>query len=138
MVQDPPSERTRSVMVVRPKPLRCGRGEPLAVIADAEAKLGRGRLPVLRGAGSSARSTVRCVGLAVTNGVGDAFLNAAIEREVDRLAIGLGEIAERRRHLRVRMAALEADDKLIEKLGELDAAQGTRTKLLEQSAIDAA
>ena len=33
------------------------------------------------------------------------------------------------------MAALETDDQLVEKLGELDATQGTRPQLLEQSAV---
>jgi hypothetical protein len=75
------------------------------------------------------------LGLAVTNGVGDGLLNAAIEGEVDRLAIGLGEIAKGRRHLRSGMAALEADNELIEEVGKLDAAQGTGPQLLEQRAV---
>ena len=75
------------------------------------------------------------LGVAVADGVGDAFLNAAIEREVDRLAIGIGKLAERGLHLRLRMAALEADDKLVEQLGELDAAERPGPELLQESAV---
>ena len=74
------------------------------------------------------------LGVAVADGVGDAFLNAAIEREVDRLAIGIGKLAERESGTcGPGMAALEAGDKLVDQLGELDAAERSGPKLLQRA-----
>ena len=132
ITQLPPSERTRSVMAVRPKPLGVAGAMPLPsslrmrpAWRSAAAVPARGRL-LGEIDGERAR-------LAVADGIGDALLNAAIEREVDRLAIGIGQLAEGDGDLRVGVAALEAGDELVEQLGELDPAERARPSFLSSA-----
>ena len=97
ITQLPPRERTRSDMVVSPKPLGVSGAMPLPSSLRIRAK--RGAAAAWRRAAAapafSARSMVRVARFAVADGIGDALLDAAIEREVDRLAIGFGKLADR-------------------------------------------
>ncbi len=136
ITQLPPSERTRSVMAVSPKPLGVAGRNSLAVVAQAE----RQRGARLLGAVAARRRRLGEIDgerprLAVADGIGDALLNAAIEGEIDRLAIGIGELADGDGDMRVGVAALEAGDQLVEKLGELDPAERARPELLEQRPV---
>ena len=73
---------------------------------------------------------------AMTDGVGDAFLDAAIESEIDRLAVRIGQLADGDGDMRVGMTALEAGNELVEELDELHAAERARPQLLQQRAIE--
>ncbi len=69
------------------------------------------------------------------DGIGDAFLNASINREVDRLAIGLGELAEVKNDLRVGMATLKPGGQFVDQFTKLDAAKRSWSQLLDQRAV---
>ena len=61
----------------------------------------------------------------MADGIGDALLDAAIKREVDGFAVGLGKLAERNGDMGIGVTVLEAGDQLIEQLRESDPAEGS-------------
>ena len=100
---------------------------PLPSSLRLSASVARGFLaPVRRGRWRLGEIDGEGLRLAVADGIGDAFLDAAIEGEIDRLAIGIGELAEGDGDLRVGVPALEAGNELVEQLGQLDPAERRR------------
>ena len=90
------------------KALRRRRIDSLAVVDDGESEDGlrplRAVTPVSALLDEVDREVVR---RAVPDGIGDAFLDAAIEREIDRLAIGFCQPSGRIMDVGIGMAALE-------------------------------
>jgi hypothetical protein len=94
MTQDPPSDFTLSVIVVRPKPFGVAGSMPLPSSLIVKRSTVDWRLAPLRRCPLSFHKVDgKVVGIPVADGVGDPFLDGAIEREVDRLAIGFGKPA---------------------------------------------
>jgi len=116
-----------------------GGGNTLAIVAEGEAEAFAPLLAAVLARGRLLQNIDgQCAGLAVTDGVGDAFLDAAIEREVDRLTVRIGQRAEGDGNIRVGMTALEARNQLVEELAELHPAERAGPQLLQECAIGAA
>ena len=93
MMQVPPSELHSFGHGGETEALRRGgRRCPCRRRSSVRRSVGAARLAaVTRGARFLDEIDGEVARLAVADGVGDAFLDAAIEREVDRLAVGFGE-----------------------------------------------
>jgi hypothetical protein len=67
------------------------------------------------------------------DGIGDALLDAAIDREIDGLAVGAREPADLDRDQGVGMAALDADDELVDQRGSLTPPSGPGLSFLSSA-----
>ena len=97
--------------------LRRGECDSLTVIVHRQAQPGRRPLAaVAAGHRLLAEIDGDAGRLAMPDGVGDALLNAAVNREIDRFPIRGGKIANGNENLRIGMAALEPSNQLFEEL----------------------
>ena len=116
--------------------LRRRRIDSLAVVDDGEAKGGlRPLRPVTPVSALLHEVDGEVGGRAVPDGIGDTFLDAAIEREIDRLAIRFRQPAGRIIDLRIGMTALEAGDQLIDQIGQADAPVRPRPELFQKRPV---
>src|SRR5262249_2427835 len=75
--------------------------------------------------------------LRMPNDVGHAFLNAAVNREVDRVAIAAHEVVRANRKFDLRMLPRAIAHQLAENIPQRNVAERHRTQAVEHAAIDA-
>ena len=76
------------------------------------------------------------LGLRMADGVGQAFLDAAIDGEVDRIAVAALKFASRERERNLRMLARALAHELAQHLFERDVTERHRPQAVEHAAID--
>src|SRR5215469_10798288 len=75
--------------------------------------------------------------LRMPNDVGQAFLNAAVNREVDRVAIAAYEVVRANSEFDLRMLPRAIAHQLAENIPQRNVAERHRTQAVEHAAIDA-